>query len=497
MRLANLKKSKNSLHCFVISAFLILMLVFPLEVLAQDSNSINVLRQMGKAFAKIAEQASPAVVGIKAEKAVEQDYSTQNDLPFGFPQDPFGDDFFDHFFHRRSPNQHSPQAKHREEAQGSGFIISPEGYILTNNHLVGGAEKVWVRLRENEAEIEAKIIGTDPESDVAVIKIEEKNLPTVQLADSDTLEVGEWVIAIGNPFGLSHTVTAGIVSAKGRSNVGLTAYEDFIQTDAAINPGNSGGPLLNLDGKVVGINAAIISRSGGNMGIGLAIPINMAKAVYEQLVNSGTVVRGFLGVMPQDLTSELATSLGLKDTKGVILPEVTEGSAADKAGLKKGDIVVEFKGQPVESADSFRKQVAMLKPGSKVEIVVLREGNRKKFTAELAERPKQGQNAAGEREPDMLEQLGFAVENLSSELAGRLGYEGMAGVVVTRIDPDSQAAQKGITTGTLIEEVNQKQIKNTDDFNREIGKAGNEGNILLLVRQGRYKQYVPLKLQKK
>ena len=265
----------------LISAITVLFLMTPISALGQDPNSIDALRQMGKAFAGIAEKASPAVVGIQSERLVTRQSSTG---PWGEQFDPFEDDLFDFFFRRspreRSPRGRSPQPKSRQTAQGSGFIISSDGHILTNNHLVEGAEEVTVKLADRP-EVEARVIGTDPGSDIAIIKIDVNDLPYLELADSDVLEVGEWVIAIGNPFGLSHTVTAGIVSAKGRSGVGLAAYEDFIQTDAAINPGNSGGPLLNLDGQVIGINTAIISRSGGNMGIGLAIPVNMVKDIYR------------------------------------------------------------------------------------------------------------------------------------------------------------------------------------------------------------------------
>ena len=256
MQTVNFKQNKSLSHYYVISASLILLLfIIPLSALAQDTNSIDTLRQMGKAFAKISEKASPAVVGIKASQTVTQEYSTMPDWPFG---DPFDDDFFERFFGRPYPRQRQPQRKFQQSAQGSGFIVSSDGYILTANHLVGDAEKVMVKQGDNP-EVEAKVIGTDPDSDVAVVKIDGNKLPFLELADSDALEVGEWVLAIGNPFGLTHTVTAGIVSAKGRSGFQLAEYEDYIQTDAAINPGNSGGPLLNLDGKVVGINTAIVS----------------------------------------------------------------------------------------------------------------------------------------------------------------------------------------------------------------------------------------------
>ena len=327
------------------------------------------------------------------------------------------------------------------------------------------------------------------------MKIDVEDLSYLELADSDALEVGEWVLAIGNPFGLSHTVTAGIVSAKGR-RVGLTSFDDFTQTDAAINPGNSGGPLLNLDGKVVGINTAIVSRSGGNMGIGLAIPINMAKSVYEQLLESGTVTRGYLGVVIQDLTDDLAESFGLEGVKGVLLPDVTEGSAAAAAGIKKGDIVVEFEGEAVEDGDDFRNRVAMLKPGTKAEIVVLRDGKRKTLTVELGERPKQFGAASGEKS-EALEEVGITVQNLTDDLAERLGYKGMSGVVVSGVEPGSLAAENGIQPGMLIQEVNRQQIKNTKDFYEALEKASEGGTILLYINNGQYSQYLVLKLDKK
>ncbi|MHC4737383.1 MAG: DegQ family serine endoprotease [Planctomycetota bacterium] len=498
MRTLSSRESKTLLRYVVISVLFVLF-VCPLSGLAQEKESIDILRQMGKAFAQIAEKASPAVVGVRAEKTVTQDYSGFYDSPFGSP---FDDDFFDHFFGRpspreRSPRERSPRRKPRQVAQGSGFIISEDGYILTNNHLVGEAEKVEVQLKDKERKLEAKVIGTDPDSDVAVIKIDAKDLTYLKLADSDILEVGEWVIAIGNPYGLSHTVTAGIVSAKGRSDVGLTTYEDFIQTDAAVNPGNSGGPLLNLDGEVIGINTAILSRSGGNVGIGLAIPVNMAKAIYAQLVESGTVVRGFLGVLPQDISADMAAALGLKDAKGVILPQVTEGSAADKAGVKKGDIVLEFDGKPVENDVEFRRRVAMKKPGSKVKMVVLRDGKRKTITVELGKRPSTEELAAESGQPQVQRELGLTVQNLTDELARRFGYEGMRGVVVTSVEPDSAAAEEGIRAGMLIEEVNRAQVSNTKGFNRAIEEAGEVGALLLLVNNGRYSFYVVLPLKEK
>lgn len=498
MQTENPKRNKSlSLHYIISASLILLLFIIPLSAPAEDSNSIDTLRQMGKAFTKISEKASPAVVGIKANQTITQEYSTMPDWPFG---NPFGeDDLFERFFGRPSPRQRMPQRKFQQSAQGSGFIVSQDGYILTANHLVGDAEKVLVK-QGDSPEVEAKVIGTDPASDVAVIKINVDNLPYLELADSDALEVGEWVIAIGNPFGLSHTVTAGIVSAKGRSGFRLAEYEDYIQTDTAINPGNSGGPLLNLDGKVVGINTAIISPGGhrywaGNVGIGFAIPVNMAKSIYDQLVETGKVVRGFLGVGIQDLTAEKAPFFGLqKDSKGVLVPEVTEGSAAEKAGLKPGDVIIEFNGRPTEEAKQLQSRVAALKPDTNVEIVVLRDGKRKTLTARLSERPSKQQIALGGSET--LEKLGLVAQNLTADLAERYGYEDLTGVVVTQVEPGSIANFAGITPGTLIMEVNRKPIENTKDFKEAMEEAVKEDSVLLRIKQGRSVIFVVLKLPK-
>jgi len=479
-------------RCIVISTLLILLFISPISVFAQDSDSIAILRRMGKAFASIAEKTSPAVVSLKSERTVTREYPSMRNWPFG---DPFGDPF--EFFFRRSPRQRQQPRRYREPrtAQGSGFIISADGYILTNNHMVEEAEKVEVELTDGR-KFTAKIIGTDPDSDVAVVKIDADDLPYLELADSDALEVGEWVLAIGNPLGLSHTVTAGIVSAKGRSGFGLADFENFIQTDAAINFGNSGGPLINLDGKVVGINTAI-AGSTGNIGIGFAIPINMAKHAYDQLVKGGTVERGYLGIGIENLTDETAPFFGLKkNAKGVLISEVKEDSAAEKAGLKHNDVVIELNGEPVESSAAFRNQVAMLKPGSRINLVVWRDKKRKAFTVKLGKRPST-EELTGNLSPETLDELGFTVQDLTDELAERYGYEGQSGVVVREVESGSQAAKKGIAPGALIKEVNQQEVRNTGEFNEAIKKARKEGGALLLVKWRRYTLYIPLKLSKK
>lgn len=491
MRNSGLIRRKPASHYLVILTLLTLLFSgVGSPAAAQDSESIDALRQMGKAFAGIAEKTSSAVVGLESEKTVTSGY--QHDRPFS---NPFEDDFFDHFFRRNSPRRQSPQPRTRPQVrEGSGFIISSDGYILTNNHLVEQAEKVTIKLSDGREFKDAEIIGTDPESDVAVVKIDADNLPFLELADSDTLEVGEWVLAIGNPFGLSHTVTAGIVSAIGRK-LGLNEYEDFIQTDAAINPGNSGGPLVNLDGKAVGISTAIISRSGGNLGIGLAIPINMARSVYEQLVEGGKVVRGALGVYITDLTADMAESLDLKDVKGVVISDVIKDSAAEKAGMKRYDVVVELEGAKVEKANELHNRIAMLRPGTKVKLVVIRDGKRKTLTAKLGERPTEGLMAAGRSE--ISEKLGLDVENLTDDLARRFGYEGLSGVVVTKVEQGSLAAQAGIRSGLLIQEVSRKQVLNIKEFNEAIEEAGEERSVLLLVSNGRYSQLILLSLPEK
>ena len=479
---------------FVIIVF---SLISPLSALAEDSKGIDTLRQLGKAFASVAEKDSPSVVSIKANQAITQTYSG----PFG--DSPFDDEFFQQFFGRQF-RQQQPQQQQRQQqrpqqrkiirpVQGSGFIVSQDGYILTNNHVVEDAEKIMVTLLDGR-ELQAKLVGTDPSTEVAVIKIDANDLHALEMADSDTLEVGEWVIAIGNPFGLSHTVTVGIVSAKGRSGLGLSTYEDFIQTDAAINPGNSGGPLIDLDGKVVGINTAIVG-SGGNIGIGLAIPINMAKNVYDQIVQKGKVIRGFLGVTIQDVTPDLAESFKLKDAKGVLVPDVTPDSAAAKAGLKAGDIIIAFDGQPVEKAAEFQRRVAMKRPGSEVEITVLRDGKKQTLTAKLEERPSNEQIASNTKE-QASEKLGLTVQNLTDDLAKQFGFVGQKGVLVTDVESDSPAAMAGIQPGSLIQEVNRKSVENVKEFKAAVETAAKEGKVMLRVRYEKNSIFVVLEIPK-
>ena len=456
--------------------------ILPSRSLAQEQGIEN-LKQTGMAFRAVAKQVSPAVVFIKVEK--EEEGSAMS--PFG---NPFGDEFFRRFF-GQPPQQQQPrhQPKHRSKGQGSGFIISPDGYIMTNNHVAGDAEKVSVSLLDGR-EYQAEIVGTDPATDVAIIKIDETDLPFLKLGDSDQLEVGDWVLAFGNPFGLSHTLTAGIVSAKGRSGMGLSDYENFIQTDAAINPGNSGGPLVNLDGRVVGMNTAIFSRSGGSMGIGFAIPINMAQQVRQQLVKHGKVTRGHLGVYIQDLNQDLADSFGLSDTKGILIAKVIEDSPAEKAGLQQGDVLLTLNGEPVGKVSEFRNQVAMILPDTKVKIGLLRDGKEKTLTVTIGKQEDETEVAVSKAGPAA--ELGMSLQTLTPELREQLGYEDETGVLVTNVEPGSPAADAGIVRGALILEVNRQPVTKPEQLQQAL--KDNPGKpLLLLVRYKDGTRYLAIK----
>jgi len=361
--------------------------------------------------------------------------------------------------------------------------------ILTNNHVVGDADRVTVKLTDGR-EFTAKTIGTDAPSDVAVIKIEAQGLPVLPLGDSDAMEVGDWVIAAGNPFGLTRTITVGVVSAKGRSRLGIADFEDFIQTDAAINPGNSGGPLLNLQGEAIGVNTAIASRSGGYMGVGFAIPINLVKAVEQQLVTGGKVVRGYLGIRIQELTRALAQSLHIDTAEGALVADVSKGSPAAKAGLKRGDVVVSPNGHPVQDPGQLRNIVAMTAPGTKVTMQILRENKKQELTATLGEVPGEQKAARAGEETQSPVRLGFKVQHLTPELAQQLGYDDTEGVVVTEIDPRSEAYQAGVRRGMVIREINNQEVSNTQKFRQAVGQAEQSKQMLLLVESQQATMYI-------
>ena len=451
----------------------------------------ELLMQFSAAFEAAAAKVNPAVVPIMSEQV------TRVANPFGSQSDPLKDFFGDNFF-RRFFNTPTGDQKQVVHALGSGVIVSKDGYILTNNHVVDGADKLTVVLHDNQ-KYAAKVVGRDPQTDVAVIKIDSRDLPVAELGNSDGARVGQWVIAVGNPFQLMHTVTAGIISAKGRSSVNLADYEDFIQTDASINPGNSGGALADLDGRVIGINTAIYSPSGagGNVGIGFAIPINMAKTVMHQLVAHGKVSRGFLGLLPQDIDEGLAHAMNLKDTKGCLVGDVNAGGPADRAGIRHGDVITTFNSVPVENAVQLRNLVAEAEPGSSAHVGILRDGKAKELTVELGERPKNlaagnGQEPAPEGKTT--EKFGLSVQELTPAVAKALGYKSEKGVVVVLVKPESAADEAGIQKNDLVKEVNRSPISSIGDFRRAMEHVGKNESVAMLLRRGNNTFYVALQV---
>jgi len=479
----------KSRHFGIVSSGLLIITLLMLPVLSSaQEEGIQNLRQTGQAFRSVAKKVSPAVVFIKVEKTAEsQSFPHEFSSPFNSP---FGDEFFRRFF-GTPPEGHGsrPAQKRRVLGQGSGFIIAPDGLILTNHHVVGEADKVTVRL-EDGREFDAKVIGSDQPADVALIRIDAKDLPFLEPGDSDQLQAGDWVLAVGNPFGLSHTLTAGIVSAKGRSGMGITDYENFIQTDAAINPGNSGGPLVDLDGKVVGMNTAIFSRSGGYMGIGFAIPINMIQQIRKQLETHGSVVRGQLGVYIQDLTPDLAESFGLKDAKGILVSRILEDSPAAKAGIRQGDILVKMDNQPVGELNKFRNRIAMTAPGTVIRLEVLRDGKPQQIKVTIGQR-QAADEETGEPVSTVVD-LGLRLQPLTNDIAAELGYEGEKGVVVAGVEDGSAADLAGIQRGDLVQEVNRQSVTSPAEVNAALKDLDGQ-TILLLVRHGKGARYVALK----
>ena len=419
------------------------------------------LRAVPESFTDLAERNSPAVVNIRTERNGNGGHALNPRFRRGpLPNDDRLHEFFEKFFGGR------PQGKFKQRSLGSGFIIDEEGYIVTNNHVVKGADKIKVILKD-EREFDAEIKGRDPNTDLALIKIKSDNdLPFIKLGDSDTLKVGEWVLAIGNPFGLEHTVTAGIISAKGRV-IGSGPYDDFIQTDASINPGNSGGPLINMEGKVVGINTAIIA---GGQGIGFAIPVNLAKGIIDQLKTKGEVTRGWLGVGIQDLTKELKEYYGVKDGEGVLVTQVFPDDPAAKAGMKAKDIILEVNGEKVDSSRELSRMIAEASVGQNVEIVVLRKGSKKVFNITLSKRKDTERADAGDRS-EKKHEFGIAVSNLTPETARQFNLKDDEGVIVVGVEPDSKGEKAGILPGDVIREVNHEDVDDVDEYSAEIGKV--------------------------
>ncbi|HEX9145564.1 MAG TPA: DegQ family serine endoprotease, partial [Candidatus Binatia bacterium] len=427
-------------------------------------------------FATLAKKIGPMVVNV----STVQVRKTAENLP-GFNDDPLSQ-FWQRFFGGRVPR--GPQ---RQGGLGSGFIIDRDGTILTNYHVVDGADKITVTLSEGQS-FTAKVLGRDQKTDIAIIKIDaQQDLPAVSLGDSDQLEVGEWVMAIGNPFGLDHTVTAGIVSAKGR-HIGDGPYEDFIQTDASINPGNSGGPLINLRGEVVGINTAIFSQSGGNIGIGFAIPTNLVKDLLPQLKAKGKVVRGFLGTTIQKITPDIAESMGLKQANGALVADVAKDGPAERAGIKTGDVIVAFDGKEIKDSTDLPLQVARLAPGKRVQVRILREG--KELTLPITVGEFKDSEVVASSETG---ELGLTVEKVTPQLAEELGLKRAEGLVITEVKPGSAAEDGGLQTGDVITEINRHPVSTMADFRRETAKAGKGQSVLFLVRRGQGSLFLALK----
>lgn len=433
-------------------------------------------------FVVLAKNLTPSVVNISTAKTI----TTQRRLgrPFASPfgSSPF-DDFFERFF------DESPQRSQKQRSLGSGFIISKDGLILTNNHVVDGADEIKVKLN-NGKEYKAEIKGRDQKLDLALIKISSREeLPAAQLGDSDAIEIGEWVLAIGNPFGLSETVTAGIVSAKGRV-IGSGPYDDFIQTDASINPGNSGGPLFNAKGEVVGINTAIVA---GGQGIGFAIPVNMAKPIIPQLQEKGKVTRGWLGVQTQSLTTDLAQSFALEGDKGALVSDVIKETPAEKAGIKVGDIIVEFDAKPVREANELSRLVAATPPGRKVAIKLFRDGKEHLLDVTLEPRKDDGDTApAGTAAPD---RLGLTVSELTRELAATLRTKEMKGVAVVEVKPGGPAEDAGIMRGDIVLEVNGQKVSNLEEYEKGVKAPTRSGFVRMLLRRGEIALIVAVKVE--
>jgi serine protease Do len=430
-------------------------------------------------FADLADRLKPAVVNISTTKTIR----TGRPDSFGSPMDRFfgGDDFFERFF---GP---VPRREFKQKSLGSGFIISSDGYIFTNNHVVEQADKIVVKL-SNDKEYEARVIGKDTKTDIALIKIKpEGSLPVVETGDSDKLRVGEWVLAIGNPFGLEQTVTAGIVSAKGRV-IGAGPYDNFIQTDASINPGNSGGPLFNMQGKVIGINTAIVAQG---QGIGFAIPISMAQSILPDLKAKGKVTRGWLGVSVQDITEDIARSLKTKDESGALISDVFEGDPAYKAGLKTGDIVTELNGKKIKNSHELLMTVASFHIGDKIDVKVLRDGKEMIFKVVVAERKERAELAATGK--GIRKNFGMDVQDITPEIAQYLGVPVGSGVIVVSVEEGSPSADVGIQVQDIILQINKVKIKSTKDYFKEISDKKAKSRILILIKRGKSTFFVVLR----
>lgn len=450
---------------------------------ASRSVEISSIQDLNDRLVEIADSVKPSVVTVFTEKV----FRVRRVNPFMSPF--FDNDLFGQFFGRprdgRGRRNQPQYEERRRHGMGSGVIVSKDGYIITNNHVIARADEIKVRVLNGQT-YEASVVGADPQTDIAVIKVEAEGLVAIEQGDSDRVRVGEIVLAVGSPLNetLAHTVTQGIVSAKGRSNVGLAEYEDFIQTDADINPGNSGGALVNLDGQLVGINTAIATQSGGSQGIGFAVPVNMAKAVKDALIANGEVTRSWLGVHVQNLNEEIRSAMGIdQDTKGVLVAGIQKNSPAEKAGLQAGDLVLKIDGEDLDNSAEMRNRIAVAAPGSEIKLLVLREGRELTLEVKLERLANDGEPRQSDKKTSSqaIDLLGFSVVDLDAQLRQRLGVdEKISGVVVTEVDPNSSAASAGLQAGDLVRSVNKKPVANLKEFNARVTNL--KANQMVLLR---------------
>jgi serine protease Do len=465
-----------------ISVKKIFLLVLLLFLIQHNSISfdkgIETLKQSGQAFNAVADKAIPAVVHISTEKklARKNNRISNNNI---FEED----DFYQYFFQK-------PKRKSGKKGLGSGVIVSEDGYILTNYHVIKGMDAISVTLSDNKT-FEAKVIGQDPQTDIALIKINANNLPVIKMGDSEKIKVGEWAIAVGSPFGLAGTFTVGVVSAKGRSDANIADYSDLIQTDAAINPGNSGGALLNIDGELIGINTAIITKSGGYMGIGFAVPANLAKRVMDDLKQNGRVIHGWLGIYMQKITKELKKQFNLLDNQGILVSDVIKNGPAEKGGLVRGDIITAFNGKEIHKNQDLVTRIKETRIGDEISLDILRNKQKKKIKLKVGVLPKEDWQISTKKQED---KLGLIVRNINTELMHKYRLDDSQGVVIINVRNGSPAKRGGLAVGDIIEEINYRKIKFLGDYYTAIKSTSKNNQSLLVIKRNNYTHYVTLTL---